>query len=406
MTPLSVIMIGAGERGLGVYSDYVKENPNDYKFTHIVEPNFEKRKAFAKIHKIKAKNQYETLDQIDFEDTKIDFAINATPDIEHFKTTNTLLTNKIPTLLEKPIGITYNECAELEKISKKHNTELIICHVLRYSPFYQTIKKIIKKIGYINHIKQVEIIGIPHFTHSYVRGKWRNSKKSGPISLTKTCHDFDIIQWFANSTPLKITSYSAKSEFINKIIDKTIPDYCLQGCPIEKTCPYNSKKIYLNNSEKSWMHKDLVINPTKDGIKKALLTTNYGKCVYKLDNNVPDNQNTNILFKNSITGELIMLMTGAKSNRKIVITGTKGVIRGNLREGIIYLNNEIIKLEKSNSHGYGDRFMLKEFVRSFKANKLNKLPTTISRSLISHKLAFLAEESRKSNELLIFNETI
>lgn len=41
----------------------------------------------------------------------------------------------------------------------------------------------------------MEPIQYAHMAHSYVRGNWRDSKKTTPIILAKSCHDLDIIRW-------------------------------------------------------------------------------------------------------------------------------------------------------------------------------------------------------------------
>lgn len=404
MRTLNVLLIGAGERGLGIYTTYALNNPSKLKITHVVEPNKKRRDLCCEIHKINTLNSFQSLDEVNFQN--IDFAINSTPDKIHFETTKLLLENRIITLLEKPISTDYNECLELEKLSKEKETPLIICHVLRYAPFYQKIKKLSQSIGRIIHIKQIEIISNAHFTHSYVRGKWNNIESSGPISLTKTCHDFDIITNFSNSTPVKVFSNSPKSKFSRDELKIKTPKYCLNNCPIINECAYSSKKIY-KEYKKDWMLRDLSEIKNDQEIEFMLKNSKYGECVYKLNNNVPDSQFTTILFKNKITAEMIMITRDEESNRKIMIEGEKGKILGDLRKGTIKIKIEnkltTLNIGESNSHGGGDEKMLDNFIALFNSKELNKSDTTISKSLLSHKLAFDAELERKKSENAINN---
>ncbi|RKX88255.1 MAG: hypothetical protein DRP59_12380 [Spirochaetes bacterium] len=52
-----------------------------------------------------------------------------------------------------------------------------------------------------------------HYVHSYVRGNWRNTEESSPLILAKSSHDPDLLQWFAGSRPVWISSTSSRSIF-------------------------------------------------------------------------------------------------------------------------------------------------------------------------------------------------
>jgi predicted dehydrogenase len=40
-----------------------------------------------------------------------------------------------------------------------------------------------------------------HYAHSFVRGNWANSERSGPMILTKCCHDLDLLVWMFGTLP-------------------------------------------------------------------------------------------------------------------------------------------------------------------------------------------------------------
>ena len=57
---------------------------------------------------------------------------------------------------------------------------------------YQAIKEIIdsNELGEVVDIQHNENIGYYHFAHSYVRGHWRDSKKSSPIIVAPSVSKF------------------------------------------------------------------------------------------------------------------------------------------------------------------------------------------------------------------------
>src|SRR5207244_4841992 len=74
---------------------------------------------------------------------------------------------------------------------------LQIAHVLRYAPFFLAIRDLVtaKRLGEIVSVDWRENLAYWHFVHSYVRGNWANSQRSGPMILTKWCPDLDLLVW-------------------------------------------------------------------------------------------------------------------------------------------------------------------------------------------------------------------
>src|SRR5690625_8035781 len=98
-------------------------------------------------------------------------------------------------LLEKPMSPIPDECISMTKKANETNRLLTICHVLRYTPFWQKIKQIIDEgiIGNIASIQLNENVEIRHMSHRFVRGNWNNSDVTSPMSLQTSCHARDIL---------------------------------------------------------------------------------------------------------------------------------------------------------------------------------------------------------------------
>ena len=77
-------------------------------------------------------------------------------------------------LLEKPFAISEEEVNYLYKVVKETGRKVMICHVLRYAPFYVAIKQrlLSGEIGDIINIQATEHVSYHHLAVSFVRGKW------------------------------------------------------------------------------------------------------------------------------------------------------------------------------------------------------------------------------------------
>ncbi|MBS5825401.1 MAG: Gfo/Idh/MocA family oxidoreductase, partial [Clostridium argentinense] len=278
MSKIKVGLIGAGQRGKDVYGNYALINPEHIEFVAVAEPNEIKRKEFSEKHNIKVEYQFESWEQLLEKEKFCDAVVIATPDRVHFEPAKLALKRGYHILLEKPMSSIPEEVMNLGALAKENNKVFMICHVLRYTPFFSTIKQIIDsgEIGDIMSIQHNENIGYFHFGHSFVRGNWRNSNLSSSLMLQKSCHDMDILLWLVGSPCRKIASFGELSYFKKERKPEGAGDRCTK-CSIEAECPYSAIKLYYNNVGR-WPTTAIVEIQTIDEVKKAVDEGPYGRC--------------------------------------------------------------------------------------------------------------------------------
>lgn len=406
MKRITVALIGAGQRGKDIYGDYGLKYPQNIEFVAVAEPNSIKRREFCEKHNILPEYEFETWEELLAKDKFCDAVIIATPDNTHFGPASLALKKDYHILLEKPMSNNPAECIRLGKLAEEHNNVFMISHVLRYTPFYSTLKSLISngEIGDIVTIQHNENIGYFHFAHSFVRGNWRNSELSSPLILQKSCHDLDILLWLVESNCTKITSFGKLSHFKSEKKPKDGGHRC-NNCNVENDCPYSAKKLYYHNIGK-WPTTVITEIQTVEAVNKALEEGPYGRCVYECDNNVVDHQSTILEFENGVTVNFNLSAFTNKVHRTIKIMGTKGEIRGddskNEIEVQIFDSNEkkIINPKiVAGGHGGGDTGIMEDFLSLIQL-KEGKALTSASISVQSHIMAFAAEESRLNNTVV------
>jgi len=406
MSKIRVGLIGAGQRGKDIYGNYALVNPEHIEFVAVAEPNEIKRKEFSEKHNIKPEYQFESWEQLLEKDKFCDAVVIATPDRTHFEPAKLALKKGYHILLEKPMSSIPEEVMKLGIIAKENNKVFMICHVLRYTPFFNTIKKIIDsgEIGDIMSIQHNENIGYFHFGHSFVRGNWRNSNLSSSLMLQKSCHDMDILLWLVGSPCRKIASFGELSHFKKERKPEGAGDRCVE-CSIESKCPYSAVKLYYNNVGR-WPTTAIVEIQTIDEVKKAVAKGPYGRCVYNCDNNVVDHQSTILEFENNVTATFNLSAFTNQVNRTLKIMGTKGEIRAidskNEIEVQLFDTNERKVLNPkqiTGGHGGGDTGIMEDFISLILSNK-GKALTSANVSVQSHMMAFAAEESRLTDKVV------
>ena len=323
--------------------------------------------------------------------------------------------------MEKPVSPDPNECQKIALYAEEKGVKIVVCHVLRYTPIFITIKNLIDegRLGQIISINHEECVGNVHQSHSFVRGNWGNSERSSCMLLQKSCHDMDILQWLVGKKCRKVQSFGSLTYFKRANAPEGSPEYCIEGCPKADTCPYNAVKLYLDDKKNTWFRTTSTreADPTDEMVEKALRTTQYGKCVYKCDNDVVDHQTVNMLFEDDVTVTFTMNAFN-KGGRFIHIMGTKGELRASMASGetpITLYDFETKKTEEipisakdglTNGHGGGDDGIVHSLYEYLNGEYNGCSISDIRTSVNNHLIVFAAEESRANGTVVDFEEFV
>jgi len=410
---MKLALIGAGQRGM-IYAEYAYCKKG-VEITAVVEPNEERRQIAAGKFAIPTDNQYTDIEDFFAKDKMCDAVIIASMDKDHYEQTMKALECGYDILLEKPISPNPKECMLIGEKAKKLGRKIIVCHVLRYTNFFSTIKKIIDsgELGRIVAIQHNENVGNYHIAHSFVRGNWRRSDTSSPIIMQKSCHDMDILTWLVGSEAEKIASFGSLSHFKEENAPKGSADRCL-NCKVADTCHYNAVSAYMP-IRGEWPASVLGPDQSEEGIMKALEEGPYGRCVYRCDNTVCDHQVTIIEFKNGVHASFTLSGFTNRISRTLKIMCEYGEIRaeddGDNIEITKFASNAIDQVEKKlirtaqvgGGHGGGDALLMEDFISNLE-NHCEDSKTAIEHSLESHIMAYAAEQSRVSGKVIDIDE--
>lgn len=397
--PVTVVLIGAGHRG-SIYADYAVKNPGEMQIVAVADSNYKRRNAIRHRHKIPDSYAFNTWQEV-FNGPRIaDAVIIATPDDMHTQPCLAALDAGYDILLEKPIAPSEDECRMILEKAKAGKNIVGVCHVLRYSPYFRELKEILDAglIGNIISVQHMEPIEQVHMSHSYVRGKWRNSKTATPIVLAKSSHDTDIIRWLVNSNVKDVHCFGNLKWFTTGNAPEGSTERCTDGCAVEKTCPYSALQIYLRDKKRLY-----VFDMPKDRsewdryILEKLKTTDYGRCVYRMDNDQPDHLTVNMIFENGVTAAFSMEAHVSYEGRRTRIMGSMGDIVGDMESFVLtdFRTRKQTSWEmKTDAHGGGDHRLVKDWLQAVAQKDPTLLSSSIDVSIESHLVSFAAEKSR------------
>ena len=413
-----LIVIGCGGRGKG-YTAKALEMDGKFEIVAIAEPIEERRRHLQKMTGVPDSMAFESWEPLLGLGKIADAAIIATMDRDHFAPAIEAMRIGYDLLLEKPAAPTPEECDILARTAEEFGRQVLVCHVLRYTPFFRALKSVIDsgKIGAVMNIQHIEGVGNVHQSHSFVRGNWGNSDRATPMILQKSCHDMDILQWLVGKKCLEVHSFGTLSYFRSENAPVGAPEFCIEGCPEYDSCPYNAVKLYYDDKKNNWFRSAAakMHEPTDEAVLDAIKTTNYGRCVFRADNNVVDHQVVNLLFEDDVMASFTM-SAFTKGGREIRIMGTKGELCAKMSSDTFTVydfntrKTEELKISDTvlgdsivGGHGGGDAGIMRSLYNLLSGVKEEGL-STIGISAETHKIAFAAEISRLEGRTVKMSE--
>lgn len=402
----TVAILGFGSRGQ-LFAKLIDQDET-VKLVAVAEPQKTSRDLAISKYGVPEAMCFESAEQFLSREKMCDALFLCTQDKQHYAHMMKALELGYDVCLEKPAAVTIEQCEQIRDRANELGRKVMLTHVLRYSPFYQTVKRLILdgKLGEVVTINQTENIAYWHFGLSYVRGQWRNTEQSCPAIIAKCCHDLDIISWLMNDKCTAVSSFGGLYHFRESNAPAGSTEYCVD-CPekVKKDCLYNAFDIYPQRVVKSVVGGMSLKDPEK---ALELLKSRehiWGRCVYRCDNDVADHQVVNMEFRGGQTAHLTMTAFSERCYRFIKVHGTRGEVYGDLEEGKLYFTPygkplEIIDIEKiaaadtKDGHGGGDAFLYKDFIDYINGKEKSFTRTDIDASIESHIIGFSAETSR------------
>ena len=395
MKPVSAIILGYGIRGRA-YAAYAKTHPEDFKIAGLADPVA----AFPEDRDYPVWKKWE--DALE-SGVKADAVIISLPDRLHYASCTKALEKGYHVLLEKPIGCTWGECLGIKKAQIDAKRLVLTGYVLRYAPFYQRLREVIASgcIGELTSVHHLAAISYGKASHAYCRGNWSVEAKGTGMLVNKCTHDFDLIEWWTKGKKIKkISSFGSLFHWRPENKPEGAADRCMD-CPVEvrKRCAFDAYKIYYDRTDLRYHFAD----ESDEAILKMIETSPYGRCVYACGNDSVDHQTVLMEYDGGLTIILEMESYSQQRTRITHFYGTRGEIIADERkiEILPFLGESTTIIPQQNGHhGGGDREIMTEFVRMVRTASPDRYTAILEAALESHRIAFLAEESRYTGKTI------
>lgn len=399
--PFKAIILGMGYRGR-IYANWALEHPEDLQVIAIAEPDPAIRAEWQQ--KLNLPDEAALADwRAALACSDAEVAIIALPDRLHFEAAMTAKDANLHLLLEKPVGVTWDECVLLDAAIRSQKRLVQVGHILRFTPYYEKIASLIHggTLGQLVSIQHLEPVGHRKAAHVFCRGPWGKASETTPMILQKCSHDFDLFSWWVNKPCLTVQSFGGLNHFRPECAPTGAAKRCAD-CPkeLERICPYSAIRL-LRDARDLWY---ALPNATDEGIK-TILDGPYGRCVYAAENDAVDHQIVNLLFEGGVTVSHCMESYTWGRDRQTRICLTGGEIIGDARRLTIHnfadRTTQIwdAALEAGNathesSYVLGNDGLLRDWVQTLRTLPPAAYSDRFHESIQAHAMAFAAEHSR------------
>lgn len=410
-----IAIAGVGSRGKNAYGLELLNMKDRAKVVAVADIDPERLALAGDAHGVPKEMRFSSAEAMLAMPKLADAMLVCTQDRQHVPHAVEALKKGYDVMMEKPISPKLKDLQEITRVARENGRRVVVCHVLRYTPFFQTIKKTIDSgaLGEVVSIQALENVRYWHQAHSFVRGNWRREEDTSPMILAKCCHDLDYLVWLCGRKCERVSSYGSLMYFKESNAPEGAALRCTQGCKAKDGCPYDAEKIYLTNKDTGilcgnveWPVDVLAENPTEEKIRHAIETGPYGRCVFHCDNDVVDHQIVNMQMEGGASLSLTMSAFTSIGGRTIKVMGTLGDLWGDMHEnririGVFGKEPQVIDLGKEEmdfaGHGGGDRLLMEQFVDLLQGKEPDGTVTTLETSVESHLVALAAEKSRLEN---------
>ncbi len=261
------------------------------------------------------------------EETKPDVVIVAGRDSTHVDYILAALEKDIDVITEKPMVTTAADCKRVLDAEKKSKGSVTVTFNARYPAIQRRIKELIleDKVGKITSVELNWYIDTHHGASYYKR--WNRMRKfSGGLSIHKTTHHLDMVQWLIDQYPEEAFCYGTRNYYGSESpLNPSKKDgrHC-STCTEKAECAYYSR----------WSSRSSDAAPKDDHlgtIKEMRSGSNYtdyspDMCIFDSEIDIEDTYSATVRFKKGAFLSYTANFSSPFEGYRLAINGTKGRI--------------------------------------------------------------------------------
>ena len=153
MEKVTFAVLGMGNRG-SVYAGMQLQYPDEMQVTAMADNRPERLIAANKYLNLPEDRIFNSAEELFAQPKLAQIMVISTQDAQHKEHAIRAMELGYDLLLEKPISNKLEDTVEIANAAKQLGRTVIVCHVLRYTPFYRYVKKLLQQ-GVVGKIQSI-----------------------------------------------------------------------------------------------------------------------------------------------------------------------------------------------------------------------------------------------------------
>ena len=244
-----------------------------------------------------------------------DGVIVATVDRTHSEFIVKALNKDKLVICEKPVCVSDSQCRDILGAADASKGKVIVTHNARYGAAACAIKSAILegKVGEVLRLHFEEHLDRVHGA-DYFRRWHRRKENSGGLLVHKACHQFDLLNWFADARPRTVYARGAL-----RVYGKNGPfrSARCRGCPHADKCDYYVDLFKVDRYRKLYLEAEKEDGYIRDG------------CVFAEEIDIEDQVSAVVEYDNGVLMSYDLCAYSPYEGSRIVVDGIQGRLEYN-----------------------------------------------------------------------------
>ncbi|WP_066053570.1 Gfo/Idh/MocA family protein [Robertmurraya korlensis] len=212
-----IVVCGLSNRALGMFVDSILHQfGSNNQIVGLLDSDERRielcKERFPQLASVPAYDPVQFQQMVD--ETNPDTVIVTSRDDTHINYILQGLERSLTVITEKPMVTNAHDAKRIIEAEKVSNGRVIVAFNYRYNPFHRKIKELILE-GKIGRVTSVDLNWYIDTYHgaSYFKRWNRNREFSGGLSIHKSTHHFDLVNWWLDQKPEEVFAYGALHYF-------------------------------------------------------------------------------------------------------------------------------------------------------------------------------------------------
>ncbi|OXM87638.1 Gfo/Idh/MocA family protein [Paenibacillus rigui] len=258
-------------------------------------------------------------------ETKPDAIIVTGRDDTHATYIIKALEKDLDVLTEKPMATTGADCRRIMDAEAKSKGKVTVTFNYRYAPIHTKIKEMVLegKLGRITSIDLNWYIDTYHGS-SYFKRWNRVREVSGGLSIHKSSHHFDLVNWWIGQKPVEAFAFGALNYYgpEGELNPKKESGRFCGTCEVKQDCTYYTR--WSTRSKDVQIKDDHLGTVKEEQGKQAYSTYRPDACIYDEEINIEDTYSCTVRYDQGALLSYSVNFSLPYEGYRLAINGTKG----------------------------------------------------------------------------------